>query len=213
MQPKQITAPFIPIRMTVFQPHASFSPTKINQQPNEEPNPPPDRLQVIFYEPAHSKEADGGVASIPRWQQLANRIGKVELTQRVEISSFTAELTQLTDGETPCQVALRLAETASSSCRDTEFWNLLVVSFCSTLYTSGRAAPETLDKIITHVVKTFNYKYLDQIRRGAKFANEIIAAWAMTGTESKIRCLDRATQAVLQGNFHPLPGHRCIDRF
>lgn len=199
--------------MTVFQPHASFSPTEMNQQPNEESNPHPDGLQVIFYEPVHSKETDGGVASIPRWQQLANRIGKVELAQRVEISSFTADLPRLIEGETPVQVALRLAETASSCCRDTELWKLLVVSFCSTLYTSGRAAPETLDKIITVLVKTSDTKYLDQIKRGAKFANEIIAAWAMTGTENKMRCLDRATQAVLQGNFHPLPGHRCIDKF
>lgn len=185
----------------------------MDEQPNNKVTQPPDGLQVIFFQPIHSNAPEGVVDIVPRWQQLANRIGKAELAQRVEISSFLADLPRLIKGENPSQVALRLAETSKSYSRHTEFWKLLVVSFCSTLYTSGRTTPETLDKIITIIVKSSETKYLDQIRRGAKFANEIIADWAMTGTESKIGCLDRATQAVLQGNFHPLPLDHSVDGF
>lgn len=170
-------------------------------QPDGQAPQPLDGLQIVFYEPIQPQPTEDGVDNRPRWQQLADRIGKFEPAERIEVSSLTSSLGRLASGERPCQIALRLARSIQSSTKDKAILELIVVSFCFVLYSSGRAAPEAIDEILTVLIQSSSVRYLDQVKRGAKLANEIIAEWSMTGIEDRFDCLDRATQIILQGNL------------
>lgn len=99
---------------------------------------------------------------------------------------------------------MRLARSigASKDVHDKNVRELLILSLCSVLSSSGRAAPERLDEILKLLVKSSDPRYLDRLKRGAKFANEIISARAIKHGGNELEHLGRAAQAILQGIFN-----------
>lgn len=169
--------------------------------------PASDQLNIIFYDPTKPSESkrDKKIA-MPRWQQLADRIGMAAQTgKRLDVVALLDSFQpHETDNKTPIDIASELAQSINAADPEASVRKLIVMSLCSILSTSGRAAPEELDSIINVLLKSTNPKYLDRAKRGAKMANEIIAEWALAPPSKgdPIERLDQATNAILQGMFH-----------
>lgn len=170
---------------------------------------PPDQLDIIFYDPSNpSSSSSNKQKDRPRWQKLADRIGIIKsralATKRLDIATLLGSYqpSNVQNG-TPIAFAYGFARNIHASEPEVAVRELLLVSLCSVLSTSGRAVPEELDAIMNIVLRSKSPKYLDRVKRGAKLANELIAEWALatTSIQDPIRRLDRATQAILQGTY------------
>lgn len=178
-------------------------------EPSESGTKPPasDQLNIIFYDPTNPSQSnpDKKIAR-PRWQQLADRIGTAAQTgKRLDVVALLASFTRHeTDNEVPIVFASKLSRSINAADPEAAVQKLILVSLCSVLSTSGRAAPEELDNIMNVLLKSTNTRYLDRAKRGAKMANEIIAEWALASPSEgdPIQRLDRATHAILQGMCH-----------
>lgn len=84
----------------------------------------------------------------------------------------------------------------------------ILVSLCAVLATSSRAAPEQIDEVLRMVVNSFEPRYLDRLKRGARFANVIISELASRLRGDEMQRLDRATQIILQGICSPSESRR-----
>lgn len=174
-----------------------------------------DSLEIIFHDPAPPSgpsATDKQRPRLPRWQKLANRIGSGRGYQRLQFQTLALYLRPGTNNERPLDTASRLAVNISAAGDDRSILELLLVSFCSVLSTSGRAAPEQVDNVMQTIINSSKPRYLDRIKRGATFANKLIAEWAANSSGHELQRLDRATQAVLKGlliNPFPPPRRAC----
>lgn len=162
-------------------------------------------LEVIFYDPNQTTTNRNTYPAKPPWQKLADRIGTVRPT-RLEVQHLVECLPAAPAGEKPLDTVSRLALGVFSE-HERSVRELVLISLCSILSTSGRAAPEQLDKVMMTLVTSSEPRYLDRLKRGARFANEIIATWAAKDINDGLRGLDRATQAVLQGTVNKTHWH------
>lgn len=167
------------------------------------PPSPPKNLEFIYYNPDHQEPATKPrIPTQPKWRELAERIGMSKSFPRLGLEAFFED--DVPCNERPLDTALRLSQSIQNThvSKDKRpICELLLLSLCSVLSISGRAAPEELDQVLKTIVKSSDPKYLDSIKRGARFSNVIIAEWAAkgVGTEQLEERLDRATQAVFQG--------------
>lgn len=186
-----------------------------------------DAFAVIFYNPSQpSSNHPPDQESKARWERLADRIvsARDRLFSRLEAPGLTDlgiptgagfDANANSGASYVLDVTTRLAFGIKSSTPESperELRELLFASICSVLYASGYAAPEELDGIMNIVVPSSKPKYLDCLKRGAKMANEIIAAWAVQEDHTcrsgdqhghQLQRLDWATQAVVQGTYMP----------
>ena len=156
-------------------------------------------LEFVFYQPNQPSERPTPDER-STWEKLVDRIGDIKLSQRLQVQPLL-EVLPCNRHETPIVTALRLASSVSLDLDERKLQELLVITLCFVLYTSGRASPEEIDSIIGKFSSSSEMKYLNRLKRAGKIANEIIAEWAESSTQDLplLYRLDCATQAVLQG--------------
>lgn len=164
-----------------------------------------ENLEIIFYDPGQNLRPAKQVTTQPKWRELVERIGISIGTRRLEAQAFL-DCAPEHCNERPLATAFRLAHNVHGLNEEKPIRELLLLSLCSVLSISGRAAPEELDEVLKVLVRSSEPRYLDRLKKGAKFANELIAEWAVKGVGTERERLDRATQAIFQGTFsflHP----------
>ncbi|CAN8104377.1 unnamed protein product [Discula destructiva] len=136
----------------------------------------PVNFDVIFYNPEQPR-ADKRLPSAvrPKWKQLAERIGAGKPFARLEAQTLLADFPPAVGSEKPVDTAKRLASDIVAK-GDRIIRELLLVSFSEP-------------------------RYLDRLKRGATFANTIIAELASRGPGNEAQQLDYATQTVLQARL------------
>ncbi|KUI65669.1 hypothetical protein VM1G_11312 [Cytospora mali] len=163
----------------------------------------PSNIKFLFYQPGQPEQPfspPDRQPTVARWEKLADRIGLATgVLERVDGQSLLSTFPRC-DTDTALQAASRLASSVSPNERDLHA--IVLTSLCTVLEMSGRASPEELDGIVKTIVQSSLPRYLDKIKRGARVANEIIAAWAEHHTTGDlVSRLDQATQAVLQARL------------
>lgn len=164
---------------------------------------PSKNIQFLFYQPDQPEQPfsqPNRQPTAPRWERLADRIGLAAGDPgRLDAQSLLTTFPRC-DSDTAIQAALRLASSTSPNQENQEIRAIILISLCTVLDTSGSVDPEDLDGIIQTIIQSSKPRYLDRIKRGARVANEIIAAWAERYTTGNaLLKLEQATQAVLQG--------------
>lgn len=171
----------------------------------EKPDQPFGDLEVILYQP----NIDGTMtiprlprpkprSNLPMWERLTDHVGAVSILQRLQVQDCVRLLSGCIRS-TGLEAASSLAENLSKDKDERSIEGMLLLSLCAVLEASGRASPEDIDRIIRVLTKSCKPKYLDALKRGALFLNQLIASWAEQQGGNRLRSLDQATQVVLQG--------------
>lgn len=170
-------------------------------------------LEILFYMPPPVDETRAPVARrrsrMPIWERLADQLGSP--TQRLEAQDCL-KLFPTCSGETVLEITTNLASNLPHNKQDRLIASFLLLSICTTLDISGRAAPEEIDKIIQTLTTSKKPKYLDKLKRGARTANEAIAEWVERNdseSNDRLHQLDQATQAILQSRYQLLVSYTC----
>lgn len=135
----------------------------------------PNNLQIVFYLPNQSPASRR--SKTPTWERLTEQVGSAIVTQRFHLQDCL-KLFSVSCGDTALEIASNLTRSLSHNKKERATQCLLLLSLCTVLDVLGRAAPEEIDEIVGSLTKSTKMKYLDELKRGARVANEIIAAWA-----------------------------------
>lgn len=170
-------------------------------------------LEIVFYTPPQPNRLPAPVgprrSGIPTWEKLTDRLDQPTCTQRLEAKDCLKLFPTPRDG-TVLETVTNLASGLSPDREERNISGFLLLSLCAALDVSGRVAPEEIDKVIKVLTMSTKPKYLDKLKRGARMANEAIAAWAEREDGDRlVHRLDRATQTVLQGRY-TVPANEAI---
>lgn len=162
----------------------------------------PNELKIIFYTPDQPNSIPAPTvrrrSEIPIWERLTDQLDLP--TQRLKAEDCL-KLFPPCSGETALEIAANLASGLSQNKEQRLVSGFLLLSLCATLDISGRVAPEEIDEVIKTLTTSKKPKYFDKLKRGARIAKEIIAAWAEREDGDCLQCLDQATQVILQGSY------------